>query len=544
MKKLITICALVLSSCYLFAQDQSNENKYGEIHGNFQTDVQFYNKDTAIGAPITPEKVRMNSFCNLIYTKGGLTAGMRFESYLNALQGFDQRYQGNGIPFRYVNYKTDKVELTAGSFYEQFGSGLVFRSYEERSLGYDNAMDGFRVKYKIYKGIYTKALIGKQRFFFTEGPGIVRAADAEWQINETFTPLAEAKTRVVVGGSFVSKYQKDDNPTLRLPENVATGAGRFNVNHGGFNVYGEYAYKINDPSVTNNFIYKNGEAAILQASYSRKGLGVTLGAKHIDNMSYRSDRNATLTNLFINYLPAFTRQHTYNLLATLYPYATQPNGENGLQAELVYTLKKGSKLGGEYGTQILVNYSNAYGLDSTTTSDGYGWKTNSWLPGKQAYFGDFNVEISRKLNKKLKLVGTYANILYNKDIIQGVKGFGTIYANVGVLEINYKFSAKHALKTELQYLATNQDQGDWATFLAEYSVSPHWFFAVMDQYNSGNPNSGKRFHYPVGSFGYGQGAHRVMITYGRQRAGIFCVGGVCRNVPAANGLTISITSSF
>jgi hypothetical protein len=34
------------------------------------------------------------------------------------------------------------------------------------------------------------------------------------------------------------------------------------------------------------------------------------------------------------------------------------------------------------------------------------------------------------------------------------------------------------------------------------------------------------------------------MSYGKQRAGIFCVGGVCRNVPASNGFAISITSSF
>ena len=35
--------------------------------------------------------------------------------------------------------------MTVGNFYDQFGSGLVFRSYEERNLGIDNAMDGFRL---------------------------------------------------------------------------------------------------------------------------------------------------------------------------------------------------------------------------------------------------------------------------------------------------------------------------------------------------------------------------------------------------------------
>jgi hypothetical protein len=69
----------------------------GEIHGNFQLDAQYYNPDSAIGALPVPEKFLMNSFTNLIYTNGDFSAGVRFESYLNTMLGFDPRYEGNWI---------------------------------------------------------------------------------------------------------------------------------------------------------------------------------------------------------------------------------------------------------------------------------------------------------------------------------------------------------------------------------------------------------------------------------------------------------------
>lgn len=81
---------LAISLCWstssLFAQ---NTPDYGELHGNFQIDAQYYNPDSAIGAPPVPEKMRMNSFVNLIYTRGKVTAGVRYESYLNTILGFD-----------------------------------------------------------------------------------------------------------------------------------------------------------------------------------------------------------------------------------------------------------------------------------------------------------------------------------------------------------------------------------------------------------------------------------------------------------------------
>ena len=105
------------------------------------------------------------------------------------------------------------------------------------------------------------------------------------------------------------------------------------------------------------------------------------------------------------------------------------------------------------------------------------------------------------------------------------------------------------MRFELQHLNSKQDQGNWATALAEFTFSPHWFVAAMDQYNyvSATPEEGaetQELHYPIGSVGYIRGGNRFQVNYGRQRAGIFCVGGVCRQVPAANGLTLSITSTF
>ena len=89
-----------------------------------------------------------------------------------------------------------------------------------------------------------------------------------------------------------------------------------------------------------------------------------------------------------------------------------------------------------------------------------------------------------------------------------------------------------------------QDKGDWATVVAEYTWSPHWFLSIIDQYNYGNPDPSKRIHYLFGSAGYINGPHRLSLGYGKRREGIFCVGGVCRAVPASNGFELTFTSSF
>lgn len=547
MKYSSLLAALVLGFSTINAQETQKD--MGKISGNFEMTTQYYNIDTLIGAPIVPEKLRMNGFCNVIYTKDKLRAGIRYESYQRALQGFPVGYDGNGIPFRYVGYTLDNIDITVGNYYEQFGQGMIFRTYEERGLGYDNAMDGIRIKYNPYKGVYLKGIIGKQRIFFDSGPGIVRGIDGEINLTELVHKLDSTGTQVRIGGSFVSKYQSDTDPLYVLPENVGAYSARASIYKGKFSLTSEYAYKINDPSADNKFIYKPGQALIVSAAYSQKGFGVNLSAKTLDNMSYRSNRNEGLNNLLINYLPALTRQHTYNLAATLYPYATQLNGEVSFQGDVFLKFQKGTKLGGKYGTNIAINYSEIHSLDktnldATTDSTRQGYTTKFFSPGDVVYFKDLNIEISKKINKHFKFKLMYMNLVYNMTVVQGLGGTPTVYADIAVFDGTYKLNDKHTIRTELQHLRTNQDQKSWATALVEYTYSPHWFVAVIDQYNYANDDTEKRIHYVTGTVGYIKNSNRIMLSYGRQRAGIFCVGGVCRNVPASNGFTLSITSSF
>jgi hypothetical protein len=333
MKKHLLLLLILFSAAFAYAQEQENKYQAGEIHGNFQFDAQNYFEDTIIGAQDVPENVRMNSFANINYTRGNFKAGIRYESYQKPLLGFDPRFNGSGLTYRYASYEQDGLEFTVGNFYEQFGTGLIFRSYEERGLGIDNAMDGIRLRYKPIKGVYLKAVIGQQRFFFEKGEGIVRGLDAEINLNETFSNIFDGKTSYILGASVVSKYQADQNPLKILPENVAAFAGRLNIITDKLNLYTEYAYKINDPSFTNRYIYKPGSALFASATYSDGPLSIMTSAKYVDNMDFKSNRDADGNVLLINYLPAITKQYTY-AFAAFYPYATQPNGEFGYQAEI------------------------------------------------------------------------------------------------------------------------------------------------------------------------------------------------------------------
>ena len=132
-------------------------------------------------------------------------------------------------------------------------------------------------------------------------------------------------------------------------------------------------------------------------------------------------------------------------------------------------------------------------------------------------------------------------MIYNYDVLRGITGHGNVYAHIGIVDMTYKFENSTALKTEFQHMYTKQDEGSWALGMIEYSL-PGWFFTVFDNWNYGNPES-KKHYYSIG-FGHISGGTRIQLSYGKQRAGVMCIGGVCRNVPASNGVSVSISSTF
>ncbi|MEJ6681020.1 MAG: DUF6029 family protein [Flavobacteriales bacterium] len=557
MKKYILSLIAVFSCLIFIAQEQNDEL---QISGNFQVLAQSYNEDSLIRADVPDELMTLNSFANIIARKGNFQAGLRYESYLPSQLGYPTNFKGSGIGYRFASYKDDGIAITVGNFYEQFGNGLTLRSFEDRNLGLENALDGVRVEIEPIKGFTVKGVYGKMRLDFDgriiNSEGFVRGVDGELSLNEAISGWEDKKTKITLGASFVSKFQADDRLDLNLPENVGNYSGRINVIHGNWRMMGEVAEKINDPSADNSFIFNKGIAMLGNLTYSQKGFAISGDVKYIDNYSYRADRALQGIAPFINFLPALTKQHSYMLASQFYAYATQPTGEFAYMGEVSYKFKKDTPLGGKYGTQINLNYSRATGIEKNRASTeefletGVTYESPLFSSNGEVYFSDFNAEIKKKFSKKVKTKFTYFNFIYNNTINQGAPLLtgkqvkGNVYADVLVAEANIKTKSKQNLRIVAQGLRTNQHQGDWVSLVMEYTISPHWNFALLDNYNFGNKIDENQLHYPLGSLAYSEGAHRLSFEYGKRRAGLFCVGGVCRVVPASNGLTLTLTSSF
>lgn len=535
------------------------------LSGSLQTDILFPQEDEAINTGTYSDKILTNTYLDLNLRSKYVSAGARFEYLQFPLPGFEPDFKGWGVPYFYVQGRYKNVELTAGDFYDQFGSGFIFRTYEERSLGIDNSLRGARLVFQPYKGINVKMLGGKQRRYWDHNDSWVWGADAEFDLDQWFSKMQEKQWYLMVGASYVGKHEKDQNiyfypeadenfKRLNLPLTVGAFDVRARLQKGNYSFLAEFALKGNDPSEDNGYIYKNGTATMLSGSYSKKGLSVLLQAKRSDNMSFRSRRDMQGISSFINNLPAFAMQHTY-ALATIYPYATQPKGEWAFQGEVSYNFKRKTPLGGKYGTTVKLNASHIRSTDrqeipGTGLMGTEEYSSKFFKMGPQTFYQDINASIEKKLTKSLKLNFMYMNQRFNPVIVGHNEDMLT--SNIFILEGKYQFNNKLTLRGEFQYLLCSDytgnesnvlersNQGDWMFGLLELSVAPSLMFTISDMYNNGETKE----HYYMGSVVFVHKSHRLMVGYGRTRAGYNCSGGVCRMVPASKGVQLSYNFNF
>ncbi|MCQ2345171.1 MAG: DUF6029 family protein [Paludibacteraceae bacterium] len=551
MKKLLIVILSILPLA-LVAQAENSGEKVTVV-GALQHNGLFALEDEEIGASKPEYPYLSNSYLDLGIRSKYVSAGLRGELMLAPMPGYETNFKGGGLSNIWVKGEWKWGNITIGDVYGQFGSGFILRLYEERSLGVDNALRGGKLELTPYKGIRFQALGGKQRRYwemyndkawgFNYKQDAVVGANLELQIDEWIPKMQETGANLMIGGSWVSKYQDMDtvlassyveggylyNQMYNLPKWVGAWDARANFQMNGWNALVEYAYKANDPCMQNHYNYDHGEAVMASLSYSRSGMSVIVQAKRSQNMAFRSDRQEIGIAGNINHLPAFANQHTY-ALAALYPYATQmETGEWAIQGEIRYTWKRKTKMGGKYGTTLKLNASHVRGIGET-------WFSSS----KEAYYTDVNLELNKKLTKQWTLNAMLMYQTYNKQVVEGHGDL--IRSGIAVADVKWAINSNVQMRAELQYLFTKQDEGQWLHALYELSLFKQLMLSFSDTYNIGGTEASKNLNYYQVNATYQKGAHRLMLGFGRTRAGYNCSGGVCRYVPAQKG--VSLTYNF
>ncbi|MCC6720670.1 MAG: hypothetical protein IT243_00595 [Bacteroidia bacterium] len=544
---------VIVSLILLFAVVKMQAQNQGKFSGNFQSSFNIFVVDSNIGVTestspqYATQKTSAEAFLFMNYTNYGFNISARYDLFNNSnLLNPGGSYTGEGLGFWQITKEIDKLSLTAGYFYEQFGSGIVFRAYEDRLIGIDYAVQGISAKYKINDNFIIKGFTGRQKGFQANRFGfanqIIKGVNAEGQrsvknthfsggvsfVNRTLDNESMAKIASEINS--MPDIYKRFNPKY----NVYAYNTYLNTTIKNFNINLEYVGKTKEAvrnQISAELENKSGKVIQANIGYSKSklgkkrkgGIGINYQYRYIDNYSFFISPNVKTLEGLLGFVPSLTQQSTYRLLARYMAQAIN-TGEKGHQADINITLDKNNS--------ILINLADIKELNSSRL------------------FREYYIDYSIKIDKNLRVKAGVQTLIYNQAIYQGKPGHANVKTITPFAEINYKLNKKYSLRSEIQYLNTKQDYGSFANVLLELNVSPHYSFSVSDMINvkpnryEDNPVPNKILHY-YSFFGkYNINTTSFTLAYIKQVEGVNCSGGVCRLEPAFSGVRFTITSNF
>ena len=574
MKNLIyTLWALLfLVLCHSANAQDEQGNSGGILSGNLEANANFFMRDTLIGAEGTPQYDRQlfggESWLNLNYSNWGFEFGLRFDVYNNSfLPNPLDSYTDEGIGRWFVKKKIHNLGITVGYIYDQIGSGIIFRAYEERPLFIDNALFGVQLTYDLSPDWQIKGFTGRQKNRFDTYQSVLKGGsiegfltggeNANWSLAPGLgvvgkTLSDEAYTQLQ---NTVANYLPQD--TFSLQYNSYAFTLYNNLTIGNFNWYVEGAYKTGDiyfdqfatrltrteggvKEVEGKYANNDGSVIYTSLSWATKGFGASVEAKRTENFNFRANPFVSLNQGFINFLPPMTRINTYRLTSR-YNAATQEIGEQSIQADITYAPTR--KL------SFNVNFSNITDLGNVNKGE-----------GETLLYRELYTEVQYKYKRKWNLIAGVQMQRYNQEIFEEKPEVPIVETFTPYFDFLYKIDRKKAIRFESQYMMigddtkadSKQDYGSWLFGLVEFTVAPHWTFTISDMYNidpgkqSPSDANGEKIdvHYPRFDIFYTNKSNRFSLSYVKQVEGVVCSGGICRLEPAFSGVKMTVNSSF
>ena len=199
----ITLFAGILC-CFAALRTAGQEAKYGSLSGGFETNTIYYMKDDKTGAQRPDDRFGSNNYLNLDYRWRNFSIGIQYEAYLPVLQGFSNALNDNGIVYKYVAFEDKDLKIRVGDFYEQFGSGLIFRAYEERSLGLNTSLEGVKLFYSYRDKVSVRGIYGRPRKYMEHASSWARGFDCSVNLGRL---LKFEETFWQWEGSFLNRYE-------------------------------------------------------------------------------------------------------------------------------------------------------------------------------------------------------------------------------------------------------------------------------------------------------------------------------------------------
>lgn len=536
MKKLLLPALLISCLCNHPASAQETAQLSGDLFANYN----FYQGDKEIGATGELYDKYLNGgevWLTNRLTYKGFTAFLRVDGFYNSnLYVPGTAFTSFGIGAFSLSKQLGDLTITGGYIYDQIGSGMLFRAYEDRGLLIDNALVGAHLRYKPTDNITIKAFAGQQKRITADKLSNERYqpqikgfnAEGDFDLGKAhFSPGVGILNRTLdegTMGAIASTINSQGIDTRFVPRyNMYAGTLYNTLTFGDFSWYVEGAYKTHEAiDNTQLLIDKAGNVQYTTVGYARKGMAVNLTGKRTESFVMRTSPRESLLRGMLNWQPIVARLRPQRLMSRYTP-ASQDLSEIAGGADVLLSPRE--------ELDITLNYTHINTLNNVKL------------------YREIFAEVEYRGFEKWILMGGAQYLNYNQELYQIRPGMPIVEAITPFAEATYRFNDKKSLRLEVEYMHTKQDYGSWVFALLEYTIAPRWAFAVSDMYitklNPGNISGlTSSPHYYNAFFAYTKGPNRFTLSYVKQPDGINCTGGVCRYEPAFSGLRFGVTSSW
>jgi len=428
------------------------------------------------------------NWLDVSYQFGGFRTGIM----LNTQAPSEEGGRGTNIEHRFFEFNSSNVFVRAGHFYGLFGRGLVFNSYEDRTIRIDTRLDGLIGTYK--RGKITATA-------FSGTPSVndkdIRAADFNYalpyRINLAVTGMTYRRDNEVLEED---KVNRDWITAARARQNF--GFGDYYFEYGWKN---DFTFDASDPL--------HGKALYGNLNFYQGSFSLSWETSDYDEFEIipRADGITAL-----NRPPALAREFTWTLMNRA-PHTLNANDEVGNNLDLMYS--------GDNGWSLLASAARIRNHAAETI---YELAYGSFVKDR---LGDF------------RLSGAYG---YQDS--EGLR-----QTAMGELTWFSTSTQSWTLQAEHQHVRLGGGHGfdlgayDEQWFKLEYETAPRWAFAaileVNNKYDVQRQPGEEEGPFPAGQITYtiSHGGN-INLWAGKRQAGFLCSGGVCKFEPAFEGVEV------
>jgi len=542
-----------------------------------------------VGAGSTPDalgndlsKRYLEEIANVRLFYQYFSLGLRYE--MDDPSEVGRSYQDRNFRRRWITYRKDQLELTAGDVPALFGRGLAVNLFESRPLNYDSWLDGVfgKTEYQVPKewvdlgaSITVKGVGGQEDFYPIDTTQPVmhisaRSADAEFGF---------FRKKLVLGADFLQAFTGTSQPgpfgsTFVTNRQVNQPDFYGDLNAGEFEAFVEWSSnrtQVSQILSTAIDTSHTGHALYTALSYSNSFIGLTFDYK---NYSYfLHDPGDFYTNVFsklpISSPPEVYKDFTFTSI-TRTTHAVNFDDEVGYQLEANITAIPQFVIDLDAAASSSHDKYNSAGIVIDSTSTLPKLSDQGFYPFWEAYaeaewdFDPANEEnfVKFAIHRRSDVIAynstspSATDYRYSTTIAGKVQYETTPNQSfLGILEHQWAYDASLVTpdKRRLNELLTLQYSFnpiisfggifDYAFFYADGSIKIDK--ELFNGWNLPLWGNAELAHLPefFVSLRMG-GSHTLLASYGAERGGLNCTGGICRVVPAFKGLRLTLTSQI